>query len=260
MIKYPDISPTILSIGPFQIRWYGLFYIIGFLTGYYFIKKLYKKRNIDISDKDYSNLLYDVMLGVVIGGRLGYILFYNLPYYLHNPLKIFAVWEGGMSFHGGALGVIVAGLIFAKKYHYNFYKLADPAMGMVAIALGLGRLGNFINGELYGRPTNVPWAMIFPDDPRQLPRHPSQLYEFFFEGIMLSAICFYLFKKKVREGIIFWSFIGFYGVFRIFIEFFREPDPQLGFILFNRFTMGQILSSVMILSSIVGIYFILKKR
>ena len=260
MLKYPKISPTLFSIGPFHIRWYGLLYIISFIIGYIFIKKFYQQKKIEISKTDYDNLLFDVMLGVVLGGRIGYILFYNLPYYINNPLKMFAVWEGGMSFHGGALGVIIAGLIFAKRHKFSFYELADPAMGWVAIGLGLGRLGNFINGELYGRATNVPWAMIFPDDPKQIPRHPSQLYEFLLEGIVLSSICFYLLKKNVKEGIIFWSFIGFYGIFRIFIEFFRQPDPQLGFILFNRFTMGQLLSSLMILSAIVGIVFISKKK
>ena len=260
MIKYPDISPTIFSLGPFQIRWYGLLYIISFIIGYIFIKKAYKQRNIEISKEDYDNLLFNVMLGVIIGGRIGYILFYNFSYYLHNPLKVFAFWEGGMSFHGGALGVIVAGLLFCKKHKFSFYKLADPAMFLVAIGLGLGRLGNFINGELYGRPTTVAWAMKFPDDPFGVPRHPSQLYEFFLEGIILSAICFYLYKKNLKEGIVFWSFIGFYGIFRIFIEFFREPDPQLGFILLGKFTMGQLLSSLMIIVSIIGIFLIKRKK
>ncbi len=259
MLKYPDISPTIFTIGPFQIRWYGLLYIISFFIGYIYIKKQYKKQNIKIDKQQYDNLLYEVMLGVVLGGRLGYVLFYNFSYYLHNPLKIFAVWEGGMSFHGGALGVIIAGLLFAKRHKFNFYRLADPAMPIVAVGLGLGRIGNFINGELYGRPANVPWAMIFPDDPKHIPRHPSQLYEFFLEGILLSTLTYIIYKKGLKNGVVFWSFIGLYGVFRIIVEFFRQPDPQLGFILLHHFTMGQLLSSFMIISAFIGIFIIYKK-
>ena len=183
-MKYPHINPEILRIGHFSIRWYGLLYIVSFIITYLFLKKKYQERDVNLSPEDYENVIFYIMLGVILGGRIGYILFYNLPFYFRNPLEIFAVWHGGMSFHGGALGVMIAGLIFSKKVKIGFYRLADPVMPFVAIGLGLGRIGNFINGELYGRVTSLPWGMIFPNSDG-LPRHPSQLYEFFLEGLLV---------------------------------------------------------------------------
>lgn len=252
MIKYPEIDPTIFKIGMFEIRWYGLIYIIGFVITYIFAKKNIASRGIKIKREDYDNLIFNLMLGVIIGGRLGYVIFYNLAYYLQNPLQIFAVWHGGMSFHGGALGVILFGLIFSKKHKFSFYDLADSVIPLVSIGLFLGRLGNFINGELWGRETNVPWAMIFPDDPLKILRHPSQLYESFFEGFLLFIITFIIFKKIRRSGVTFWAWIGLYGFFRFFIEFFREPDAQLGHVL-GFLTMGQILCLLMIVSALIGL-------
>jgi len=251
MIPFPNINPTIIKIGLLEIRWYGLLYIISFVVGHIFLKKLYKKNDINLSKEKYENLLFQLMLGVIIGGRLGYIIFYNLSYYIRNPLHIFATWQGGMSFHGGALGVIILGYIFCKKNNLSFLKMADPAMSIVAIGLGLGRLGNFINAELYGRITNVPWAMIFPNSDDK-PRHPSQLYEFFLEGVVLFIICFLLYKKKLRDGIVFWAFILIYGIFRFLVEYTREPDYHLGFVFAN-FTQGQILSFAMILVGLSGL-------
>jgi len=194
---------------------------------------------------------------VIIGARLGYILFYNIQYYISHPLHIFAVWQGGMSFHGGAIGMLIFGYLFSKKYNYNFYELADPVAPFASIALFLGRIGNFMNGELWGRPTNVPWAMIFPSDPKQLPRHPSQLYEAFLEGILLFTITYIMFRKIKKSGIVFWSWIGLYGVFRTLVEFVRQPDANLGHLI-GFMTMGQILSFVMIVSSMIGIFFVLR--
>jgi phosphatidylglycerol:prolipoprotein diacylglycerol transferase len=258
MIPFPEFNPTILSIGTLEIRWYGLLYVISFIVGHIFLKKLYRKKGISITNEQYENLMFILMLGVIIGGRFGYIIFYHLPYYIQNPLHIFAVWEGGMSFHGGLLGVIFGGIIFAKKNRFNFYALADPVMPLSAVGIGLVRWGNFMNGELYGRVTNVPWSMIFPNSDGQ-PRHPSQLYELFGEGILLFLISFFLLKKNLKNGFVFWSFIGLYGMFRFFIEFTRQPDEHLGFIL-GPFTMGQILCFFMIAGSLVGLLLLHKNR
>ncbi|RLC52833.1 MAG: prolipoprotein diacylglyceryl transferase [Candidatus Cloacimonadota bacterium] len=259
MINYPQINPTIVKLGFLEIRWYGLFYIISFVLGYIFLKRFYAFKKIKIDKEQYDNLLFYIMLGVIVGGRLGYVLFYKPLFYLTHPLHIFAVWEGGMSFHGGALGVIIFGLIFCKKYNFNFYQLADPTMPLVAIGLGLGRLGNFINAELYGRVTNVPWAMIFPTDPEGLPRHPSQLYESFLEGFVLFLLSYFILRKSKREGTVFWAFIGLYGIFRFFLEFFREPDSFLGYLI-GFLTMGQILSSFMIFASIIALVVLHTKK
>lgn len=258
MLKYPEISPTILKVGALEIRWYGVLYIVGFFIAYLMIKKKYAKKNIFLSKDNYDNLLFYIMLGVIIGGRLGYILFYNLPYYLNHPLQIFYVWQGGMSFHGGALGVIIAGIIYSRKLKYSFYEMADPAMPVVAIALGLGRMGNFINAELYGRATTAPWGMIFPNSDGQ-PRHPSQLYEAFLEGFLLWFITNTILKFCKKPGVVFWSWIGLYGFFRFLVEFVREPDEHLGHVL-GFMTQGQVLSSFMIVGSIAAILVLLFKK
>lgn len=252
-----NLDPNIFTIGPFPVRWYGLFYVISFLIGYLLVKKNFKAKNIQLSGDDYDTLLFDLMLGVILGGRLGYILFYNLAFYMTHPLSVFAVWEGGMSFHGGALGVIIAGLIFCKQHKITFYKLADPVMPLVAIGLGLGRIGNFINGELYGKETTVPWGMVFPNsDPLALVRHPSQIYEALLEGLVLFLVCQFIHRKNHKSGIVFWTFIGLYGIFRFFLEFLREPDHidlyKNGLIL-GYFSMGQFLSLFMILTSLIFI-------
>ncbi len=251
---YHNINPTLVKLGFLEIRWYGLMYILSFLVGYILLKKFLKLKGISISREKYDNLLFNIMLGVIVGGRLGYILFYNLPFYLHNPLNIFKVWLGGMSFHGGALGVIIIGYIFCRKNKLSFYQMADPVMPLVSLGLLLGRLGNFINGELYGKVSHLPWAMVFPGSDGK-PRHPSQLYEAFLEGILLFVITFIILKYSKKAGIVFWSWLGFYGLFRFLVEFVREPDAHLGYI-FWFFTMGQILSSVMIIVSASALIYI----
>lgn len=259
MLQFPEINPTIIKLGMFEIRWYGLFYIIGFAIAFVFVKKSYIYKNIKLKKEEYETLLFNLMLGVIIGARLGYVLFYNIQYYLSHPLQIFAVWQGGMSFHGGAIGVLIFGYLFCKKYNYNFYELADPVAPFASIALFLGRIGNFVNGELWGRPTNVPWAMIFPSDSQQLPRHPSQLYEAFLEGALLFTITYILFRKTKKPGVTFWSWIGLYGVFRTLVEFVRQPDANLGHLI-GFMTMGQILSSIMIISGLIGIFLIFRAK
>jgi len=266
VLSFPNLRPDIVSFSllglQMQVRWYGFFYVLSFVLGYFLYKYNLGKRNIKLSREQYESALFTIMLGVIIGGRLGYVLFYNLIYYIQNPLYIFAVWEGGMSFHGGALGVIIGGLIFCKRQKLSFYSMADPAVPLVAVGLGLGRLGNFINGELYGKITSLPWGMIFPGSDGK-PRHPSQIYELLLEGVVLALITQYLLGKVKREGIVFWTFIGGYGLFRFLIEFVREPDSlefynKFGMI-FGFMSIGQFLSLLMVLVSAYGIWKLNKK-
>ncbi len=257
MIPYPNIDPEIIRIGPLSIRWYGLMYLIGFLCSYLILKKEIKRRRL-IVEKDFlENLYFYLILGLLVGARLGYVLFYNLSYYLANPLEIFAIWHGGMSFHGGLLGVILSAWLFTKAKKFDFYTLTDMLVLTAPIGLALGRIGNFINGELYGRISDVPWAMIFPDG-GPLPRHPSQLYEAALEGFLLFVILWFLRDKISRSGIISSLFLILYGVFRFFVEFFREPDPQIGYIL-GFLTMGQVLCAVMIVGGFLLLTYRSKK-
>ncbi|HOG30914.1 MAG TPA: prolipoprotein diacylglyceryl transferase [Candidatus Cloacimonadota bacterium] len=267
MLKYPQISPDIVQFNLFgldlHIRWYGFFYVLSFIIGYIFYRRMLKIRGLHLSKEHYEGLIFAIMLGVVLGGRLGYILFYNLPYYLRYPLEIFSVWEGGMSFHGGALGVIIAGWVYLRKHKLSFYPLADAAMPLVAIGLGLGRLGNFINGELWGNVTTVPWGMVFPGA-GDLPRHPTQLYEFFLEGVVLFIVTYLILRRCKKDGMGFWSFIGLYGVFRFLIEFVREPDDldvyrKYGYFL-GFMTIGQILSLLMIIAAAIGIWSLYRQK
>lgn len=248
-----NINPVIVDFGAVQIRWYGLFYLISFVLGYFLLRKNLKYRSISIEKEVYESFIFDLCLAVIIGGRLGYILFYNLAFYIENPLKLLAVWEGGMSFHGGALAIIYVGFRFCKKHGYNFFQIADVTAPIACIGLGLGRLGNFINGELYGKVTELPWGIIFPGG-GELPRHPSQLYEMLLEGLLLFLITQFALKKSSREGIVFWLWLLGYGVFRFLLEYIRIPDSQIGYIG-GFITMGQILSSFMIIAGILGLIF-----
>lgn len=257
MINFPDISPYIFKIGPFQIRWYGLMYLIGFLTAYFLIKRQEKSRPIGLSPDLTKNLIFYLAAGLVAGARFGYIIFYqymNLVEYINNPLEIIAVWHGGMSFHGGLIGTLVAGWLFSKKNEFSFWSIADRVIIAAPVGLGVGRIGNFINGELFGRTSDMPWAMVFPDG-GPLARHPSQLYEAFFEGFILFLILIWLSRRKLPEGCLLGTFLLGYGVFRFFLEFYREPDQQLGFI-FGQMSMGQILCTTM---TILGISILLYK-
>lgn len=255
MLDYPQINPEILRIGPFAVRWYGLMYLIGFIVAYILIPKQKKAQSLGLRGEVLQDLIFWLALGVIIGGRLGYILFYqygDLDFYLKNPLEIIAIWHGGMSFHGGFIGAVLAGYRFSVKKKIPFIDLSDSVMPVVPIGLGLGRIGNFINGELFGRPSNVPWAMVFPQG-GPFPRHPSQLYEAIGEGLILFLILWNLQKMNPKPGIVTACFIMGYGIIRFFLEFFREPDPQIGFIM-KIFTMGQILCLIMF---IVGGTFLL---
>ncbi len=258
MIPYLQIDPVIIKIGPLALRWYGLMYLLGFLSAFFLVKKEIREEHERGWIKDVQReleLLDGIVLyliaGVILGGRLGYVLFYNLPFFIKHPQEIIATWHGGMSFHGGALGVLMAGYLFSKRYKTDFFLWADRFSITAPIGLGLGRIGNFINGELYGRATDVPWAMIFPQG-GLIPRHPSQLYEAFLEGPVLFSVLWPLRKREWNSGKRLSVFLMGYGIIRFFVEFFREPDPQLGFIAFGWLTMGQLLSvAIFILGMII---------
>jgi phosphatidylglycerol:prolipoprotein diacylglycerol transferase len=250
-LTQPQIDPVIFHVGPLAVRWYGLMYLLGFLASYFIIRHLARRRGLDLSSELLSDLLFYAVIGVILGGRLGYTLFYNFPYYLSHPLEIFAVWEGGMSFHGGLIGVVVSALIFCHRKKLPVLLVGDILTAAAPVGLGLGRLGNFINGELWGRVTDSSWGMIFPAAGPE-PRHPSQLYEAFFEGPVLFLVLYLLHRRKVNEGTVFFSFFLGYGIIRFGIEFFRQPDLQLGF-LWGGATMGQLLSLPMILIGIIGL-------
>ncbi|BCR05414.1 prolipoprotein diacylglyceryl transferase [Desulfuromonas versatilis] len=253
MLTYPQIDPVIFSVGPLAVRWYGLMYLLGFLIAYFVIRALAAKRNIGLTGDTLSDLLFYCVLGVILGGRFGYTLFYNFSYYIRHPLEIFAVWEGGMSFHGGLLGVIVAASLFCLRRKFPPLLVGDILVTAASIGLGLGRIGNFINGELWGRVTDVPWGMVFPGAGPE-PRHPSQLYEAFLEGAVLFAVLWWLHSRKAPHGVPFFSFFALYGGFRVIVEFFRQPDAHLGF-LWAGATMGQLLSIPMVLIGVAGILY-----
>jgi phosphatidylglycerol---prolipoprotein diacylglyceryl transferase len=252
-----NIDPIMVDLGPIRVSWYGFMYVAGFIASYLLVRYQIKKKDFGISKPEIENLYFYLIVGLMIGARLGYVLFYDLKMYLSDPLEIFAVWHGGMSFHGGLIGVVIVGILFAWKNGKSFWKIADLIIVTVPIGLGLGRIGNFINGELYGRVTDVPWGMVFPKG-GPLPRHPSQLYESALEGGALFLILWFSKDRKHSVGGLLSLFLVVYGCFRFFAEFFREPDTQLGYIL-GPFTMGQILCAIMILAGIV-LYLYLKGR
>jgi len=252
-LQFPIIDPIIFSIGPIALRWYGMMYLIGFVVAMFLANRAADKSAGEWTRDQVSDLLFYSFLGVILGGRIGYVLFYQWEYFLADPLYLFQIWQGGMSFHGGLLGVITAVYIFARKTNKSFLVVGDFVAPLVPVGLGMGRLGNFINAELWGRETDVPWAMVFPTDALQLPRHPSQLYEFFLEGVVLFAILYVVTRKPRSLGVAAGTFLIGYGVFRSIVEFFREPDAHLG-LYFSFISKGQILSIPMILGGFLIIY------
>src|ERR1051326_6886728 len=243
-IPYPNINPVFLRLGPVQLRWYGLMYMLSFIIGFFVLRRYAKYRKLNMSTDDLYDLLFYLILGVMIGGRLGYVVFYDLGSYLRDPVSIFAIWQGGMSFHGGFIGMVLAAIWITRRRGWNFWDIADLGSAVAPIGLGLGRIGNFINGELYGRPTSVAWAMVFPEG-GNMPRHPSQIYEAVLEGLVLFLILRWVYRKNFYRGTVFWALIGFYGLFRFLVEFVREPDAQIGFDL-GPFTRGQELTFPML--------------
>lgn len=254
MLQYPSINPVALSLGPLAVHWYGLMYLVGFLGAWILLTFRTKKSNGLWSGENVSDIIFYGALGVILGGRIGYVLFYNFAEFLQSPLMIFKIWQGGMSFHGGLIGVIVAMALYARKIHCRWIDLMDFIAPVVPIGLGAGRMGNFINGELWGKVTHVSWGMIFPSGGPQ-PRHPSELYEFLLEGVLLFVILWWFSSKPRPRYAVSGLFALCYGCFRFFVEFFREPDAQLGYLFFNWMTMGQILSLPMIVLGVGMIVF-----
>ncbi len=247
-----NFDPVAIEIFSLEIRWYSLAYIVGIFFGWFVAKKIFIKNN-DINKKFDDYITY-LIIGIILGGRIGYILFYNLEYYLNNLFDIFKIWEGGMSFHGGLIGIIIVSIIFGKRNNQNPFSYMDIVALVSPIGIFFGRISNFINSELYGKVTNVPWSVTFIQIDN-LPRHPTQLYEALLEGIILFVILLY-FKNKnflFKPGLISSLFLIFYSIFRFSVEFLRIPDTQLGYLLFN-LTMGQILSVILILTGLVLFY------
>ncbi|KTD67466.1 prolipoprotein diacylglyceryl transferase [Legionella santicrucis] len=246
MLTFPYINPIAFSIGPLQVHWYGLMYLLGFVSAWLLAHWRSKHYKLDWTSEQISDLIFYAALGVIIGGRIGYMLFYDFPELVHNPLSLFKIWQGGMSFHGGLLGVVVALWIFAYRQSKPFWEIGDFIAPLVPIGLGAGRIGNFINGELWGRVTDMPWGIVYSHVDNQ-PRHPSELYEFGLEGVCLFLLVWIYASKPRPTGRVSAVFLMGYAVCRIIAEFFRQPDPQLGFIAFGWLTMGQILSIPMLL-------------
>ena len=256
MITFPNIDPVALRLGPLSVRWYGVMYLLGFGASYLLVRRQINHpvrkeegRREPFPEGFLDDLYGSVIIGLLIGARLGYVVFYGWDLIRNDLLEVFAVWHGGMSFHGGLIGGIVAGVWRCRRAGVDPWRTADMVVITAPIGLGLGRLGNFINGELYGRVTDVPWAMVFPGG-GSLARHPSQLYELLLEGVALLLILWLLRPVVQRDGLLTAMFLLLYGSFRIVAEFFREPDPQLGFIA-GPFTMGQLLSAAMLLAGII---------
>jgi phosphatidylglycerol:prolipoprotein diacylglycerol transferase len=263
LIPYPRIDPVLVHIGPLAIRWYALAYIFGILIGWFYARAIIRAPKLwggkpPLSATDFDDFILWVTVGIIAGGRLGYVLFYNLPVFAAHPLQIFELWTGGMSFHGGFTGCVVAVVLFARTRGIPFLSLGDVTCAVAPIGLFLGRLANFVNGELWGRPADVPWAMIFPNG-GPIPRHPSQLYEASLEGLVLFIVLALAirFGALKRPGLIIGIFACCYAVARTISEFFREPDVQLGF-LWHGTTMGMLLSIPLFIAGLCFIFYALK--
>lgn len=271
-----DFNPVAVALGPVQVHWYGLMYLLGFAGAWWLGSRRLASGRLPVTREAFGDLAFYVMLGVILGGRLGYVLFYNLREYLAHPLDILRVWDGGMSFHGGLLGVLLAGWIWTRRHHIHYFDTIDFVAPLVPIGLGFGRLGNFINGELWGAPTTRPWGMIFPSAPELIDmtreqlhalhasgqldryaRHPSQLYEFLLEGVVLFTVLWLYSRRPRPRYAVSGLFALLYGVFRFAVEFVRVPDAQLGYLAFGWLTMGQLLSLPLIA---LGLFWLWKSR
>ena len=265
-LPFPAFDPVALDLGVFEIRWYALAYLAGFILGWAYAVRLARQSGIRPWPGELGDFLTWAVIGVIVGGRLGYVLFYNLPTYLDDPLGIFRTWDGGMSFHGGLVGVILAIWFHTRRKGYPPLQLADVVATVTPIGLLLGRIANFVNAELWGRPTDLPWAVVFPIPDRleetfpEVGRHPSQLYEAFLEGAVLLVLLSLMARRpgiRRRPGLLTGTFLAGYGISRYLVEFVRQPDPQVGYLLWGTTTMGQLLSLPMIA---IGIWLILRAR
>lgn len=258
---YPEISPIIVAIGPLAIRWYSMAYLVGIVLGWILINRNVKKYSLSLEKQQVEDFVFYLTIGIIIGGRLGYAIFYGGAEMWLKPWHLLELWKGGMSFHGGVLGVIVAIWLYSKKINYDFFKLTDLVVLYAPIGIFLGRIANFINDELWGRITNVSWAVRFPNG-GYLPRHPSQLYEGLLEGVLMFVILNLMWQSSMirkKSGLVSAVFVLLYGLFRCFLEQFREPDAQLGY-FWGMITMGQLLSIPLILVGLLVIYYNLRAK
>jgi phosphatidylglycerol:prolipoprotein diacylglycerol transferase len=245
MLTYPQIDPVAFSIGPLKVHWYGLMYLVGFVGGWWLGVHRAKKPNSGWTEQQVGDLLFYVALGVILGGRLGYVLFYDFANYVQEPLNIFKIWQGGMSFHGGLIGVVLGMWLYGRRTQRTFFQVSDFVAPLVPIGYCAGRIGNFINGELWGRVTDVPWGMVFPGGGPD-PRHPSQLYQAFLGGVVIFTILYFYSNKPRPTMAVSGLFAALFGAYRFTVEFFRQPDAHLGFIAFDWLTMGQLLSAPLV--------------
>jgi phosphatidylglycerol:prolipoprotein diacylglycerol transferase len=253
MLTYPAIDPVAVSLGPLKVHWYGLAYLAGLAFAWWLAHRRCRRPDSPLAASQVDDLIFYSALGVVLGGRIGYVLFYGGERLAEDPSWLLRVWEGGMSFHGGFLGVILANLLYARRQGIPFVALLDFVAVLTPLGLALGRLGNFIGQELWGRATDVPWAMVFPRDPLQLPRHPSQLYQFALEGMLLFLVILWFSRRPRPRGAVAGVFAAGYALLRFFAEFFREPDAHIGFQAFGWMTRGQLLCLPMLA---IGLYLI----
>lgn len=256
-LSFPQVDPFIFKVGKLGLSWYAFMYVLGFAAAFFFLRYRYRKGALRLKTPDGVSLLVTYLFyGLILGARLGYVLFYNLKYYIERPLEIPAIWHGGMSFHGGLVGCVLAMWLFSRREQASFYNVADNC-GMIApIGLFFGRIGNFINGELYGRATDLPWGVVFPRG-GPLPRHPSQLYEAILEGLVLFLVLWITSKLQKRDGMVSAMLLIGYGILRFPVEFVREPDPQLGTVL-GPLTMGQLLCLAMVAAGLGVMAWVLK--
>jgi len=259
MLVYPNFNPIAFELGPLKVHWYGIMYLVGFISTWLLGVYRSKKPWSPINSEQVTDALFYGALGVIVGGRLGYVLFYDLSFYFHNPLQVFAIWDGGMSFHGGLIGVIISQWFYSHKLKLSLFDLTDFFAPMCPLGLAAGRLGNFINGELWGRVTDSPFGMVFPTG-GPLPRYPSQLIELFLEGFVLFIILWSVSLKPRPKMFVSSLFLIFYGLFRFLVEFFREPDAQLGYLAWGWLTRGQELCVPMIVFGIALLVLCLRSR
>lgn len=257
MLTYPTINPIAFNLGPLAVHWYGLMYLLGFLLAWLLARyRIAYNKTLNWTKEQVADLIFYTALGLIIGARIGYMVFYDFPTLIAAPLTLFKIWQGGMSFHGGLLGGLLALFLFARRSKKPYLAVLDFIAPLIPLGLAFGRIGNFINGELWGKPTSLPWGMVFPTG-GPFARHPSQLYEFFFEGIILFIILWCYSSKPRPTGAVSGIFLMGYALSRIFVEFFRQPDIQLGYLAFGWLTMGQLLSLPMLL---IGFYLWWTKR